>query len=202
VTYDDEVPAEGYERVSRNLAKGGATGRRAFLWLRRRLPTARKGQRGNGLEAASVAWETTEMREWGEAGVAQGKGTLFPLVDVVVAFGGADPNFGEVLDKTRQEENPAWERLDRCLNPGVDEGEDPVHLWFRRAQVEASTWSAHDLEVGDWLDVCGSGNTWRMAQVVEINQGALRVCFKGCDTKYNETIHMDSGKVAKLGTHT
>lgn len=35
VTYDDESGPEEYERVSRDLAKGGASGRRAFLWLKR-----------------------------------------------------------------------------------------------------------------------------------------------------------------------
>lgn len=35
VTYDDESVPEEFERVSRDLAKGGVSGRRAYLWLKR-----------------------------------------------------------------------------------------------------------------------------------------------------------------------
>lgn len=40
VTYDEEPGPQGFERVSRDLAKGGDSGRRAYLWLRRQSPAA------------------------------------------------------------------------------------------------------------------------------------------------------------------
>ncbi|CAM9701683.1 unnamed protein product, partial [Hapterophycus canaliculatus] len=144
VTYDDEPGPEGFERVSRDLAKGGTSGRKAFLWLKRHAQ-----QRPNTNTAAALGPRTrgSDNSEGSEDGTAEGEDGVLPIGEVVVAFGSADPNAEEVAEIEEQERAAAaaaaaaasgaremgggvverrpvrvWERLDRSLNPSAVAG--------------------------------------------------------------------------------
>lgn len=152
VTYDDEPGPEGFERVSRDLAKGGTSGRKAFLWLKRH---AQQRPTPNNLDSTEGAVPTA----------AEDDGSVMPIGDVVIAFGSSDPNAEEA--KVAKQERAAagvdgteqrrvvrvWERLDRSLSPSTattteDGGESAVFLWFRRvSEEEPLSWSAHSLAV-------------------------------------------------------
>ncbi|CBJ30122.1 conserved unknown protein [Ectocarpus siliculosus] len=146
VTYDDEPGPEGFERVSRDLAKGGTSGRKAFLWLKRHaqqiprtasataLDQRRRSSndtKESGHEAAAAAADAAAQEE-GDSGV-------LPIGEVVVAFGSSDPNVEEATEAAEQERAAGavdgaggeggsveerrvvrvWERLDRSLNPST-----------------------------------------------------------------------------------
>ncbi|CAM9482017.1 unnamed protein product [Scytosiphon promiscuus] len=229
VTYDDEPGPEGFERVSRDLAKGGTSGRKAFLWLKRHAHQRPKTKTGAGSPQPTSEDGTEKEREDG----------VLPISEVVVAFGSADPNAEEAAEIAEQERVAAaaagvkgmgggaaeeravrvWEKLDRSLNPpgpaGGESGEgrqeqrqrdqdgSAVFLWFRRvSEEEPLSWSAHSLTVGDWLDARDSDGTWCVAQVVRIEGEIMRVHFQGYSSKYDEDIRLESSKLAKLGTHT
>lgn len=155
VTYDDEPGPEGFERVSRDLAKGGTSGRKAFLWLKRHAqqrPTTNNNLDGMGGAIPAAAEED---------------GGVMPIGEVVIAFGSADPNVEEATEVAEQERAAAgggegteeqravrvWERLDRSLSPSAaatteDRGGSAVFLWFRRvSEEEPLSWSAHSLAV-------------------------------------------------------
>ena len=155
VTYDDEPGPEGFERVSRDLAKGGTSGRKAFLWLKRHAQ-----QRPTTADLDGVEGEVPAAEEGG------GDGCVMPIGEVVIAFGSSDPNVKEATEVAEQERAAAvgggteerraarvWERLDRSLSPpaaGATEidGRSEVFLWFRRvSQEEPLSWSAHSLGV-------------------------------------------------------
>eukprot|EP00752_Nemacystus_decipiens_P004045 g3704.t1 len=209
VTYDDEPGPEGFERVSRDLAKGGTSGRKAFLWLKRHAQQRPTTTNLDGVEGKIPAAEEED------AGV-------MPIGEVVVAFGSSDPNLEEATEIAEQERAAAaagegpeelravrvWERLDRSLNPsatGMTEsgGDSDVFLWFRRvSEEEPLSWSAHSLAVGDWLDARDSDGTWCVAQVVRIETEFLRVHFQGYSSRFDEEIRLESSKLTKLGTHT
>lgn len=153
VTYDDEPGPEGFERVSRDLAKGGTSGRKAFLWLKRHAHL-----RPNTAAAAAAGKSDT---------------TVLPIGEVVVAFGSSDPNVEEARELAEQERLSGsgrggngteegrvvrvWERLERSLNPSAtadakdssgEGGDSAVFLWFRRvSEEEPLSWSPHSLAV-------------------------------------------------------
>lgn len=155
VTYDDEAGPEGFERVSRDLAKGGTNGRKAFLWLKRHAQQRPTTTNLDGMEGALPA-------------AAEEDGGVMPIGEVVIAFGTSDPNVEEATEVAEQERAAAavagggsaeerravrvWERLDRSLSPSAttadDDGESAVFLWFRRvSEEEPLSWSAHSLAV-------------------------------------------------------
>eukprot|EP00903_Cladosiphon_okamuranus_P019913 g18301.t2 len=210
VTYDDEPGPEGFERVSRDLAKGGTSGRRAFLWLKRHAQQRPTTTNVHGVEG-------------GEIHAVEGDGGVMPIGEVVVAFGSSDPNVEEATEVAEQERAAAtaagegteerravrvWERLDRSLSPPAvattQSGRvSEVFLWFRRVSEEQPlSWSAHSLAVGDWLDARDSDGTWCVAQVVRIETEFLRVHFQGYSSRFDEDIRLESSKLTKLGTHT
>lgn len=153
VTYDDEPGPEGFERVSRDLAKGGTSGRKAFLWLKRHAQQRPTTTNLDGVEGEIPA-------------AAEEDGGLMPIGEVVIAFGSSDPNVEEATEVAEQERAAAagegtqerravrvWERLDRSLNPSAaatteSGGGLEVFLWFRRvSEEEPLSWSAHSLAV-------------------------------------------------------
>ncbi|CAM9113487.1 unnamed protein product [Discosporangium mesarthrocarpum] len=137
VTHDEDAAPQGFERVSRDLIKGGTSGRKAYLWLQRQshvaVPTSATGDSvGTGRHAEAGEGQGTEV-------------PYFPLAEVVVVFGRSDLN-APYVDENRDEEMKPWEHLEHCLNPWAADREDPVFLWFRRSKFEASS-PTYKLEV-------------------------------------------------------
>lgn len=156
VTYDDEPGPEGCERVSRDLAKGGTSGRKAFLWLKRHAQQRPTTTNLHGVEGGETP------------AAVEGDDGVMPIGEVVVAFGSSDPNVEEATEVAEQERAAVtaggegteerravrvWERLDRSLSPSaattMESGEwSEVFLWFRRvSEEEPLSWSAHSLAV-------------------------------------------------------
>lgn len=162
VTYDDEPGPEGFERVSRDLAKGGTSGRKAFLWLKRHAQQrpntntntadAALGPRGRGSDDSEGSDDETAKE--GEDGV-------LPIGEAVVAFGSADPNAEEAAEIDEQERVAAaadsgaremgggvverravrvWEKLDRSLNPSAVAGGDGGEGEQQRDGVAVFLW--------------------------------------------------------------
>ena len=158
VSYDDEPGPEGFERVSRDLAKGGTSGRKAFLWLKRHAQQRPTTTNLDGVEGGAPA--------------AEDEDGVMPIGEVVIAFGSSDPNVEEATQVAEQERAAAagggteerrvvrvWERLDRSLSPSATAttesgGGSEAFLWFRRvSEEEPLSWSAHSLAVrcqGRW----------------------------------------------------
>lgn len=123
VTYDDEPGPQGFERVSRDLVKGGDSGRRAYLWLRRQSLAASGNPRPDSRQtndtpsssttpgAPSGVTTTTAAAPARDAlveavmsespGTSAGSETpLVPLGEVVIAFGEeSDPNVAEAAEQ-------------------------------------------------------------------------------------------------------
>lgn len=134
VTYDDEPGPEGFERVSRDLAKGGTSGRKAFLWLKRHA----QQRPSTTLASQTPSSDNLDGMQGGAPTAAAGDDIdVMPIGEVVVAFGSADPNAEEAAEIAEQDrvavatdrgwgqeggagERRAvrvWERLDRSLSP-------------------------------------------------------------------------------------
>ena len=166
VTYDDEPGPEGFERVSRDLAKGGASGRKAFLWLKRHAQQRPTNNNVDGVEGEILS-------------AAKGDGGVMPIGEVVIAFGSSDPNGEEATEVAEQERAAVtaggegteerrpvrvWERLDRSLSPSAaatteSGGGSEVFLWFRRvSEEEPLSWSAHSLAVRMLFCEAGRGD--------------------------------------------
>lgn len=151
VTYDDEPGPEGFERVSRDLAKGGTSGRRAFLWLKRQQsqqetsstpdPCRRNSSSGNNdsdgarsataetlvpsCAAAPTPSATDDLDAQPESPQQSAAETIAPLPigEVVVAFGSSDPNVEEAEIARQQERGGASE--------DGGEGKGSVRVWER-----------------------------------------------------------------------
>ena len=173
ITYDDEPGPEGFERVSRNLAKGGVSGRKAFLWLRRQaqqqISTPDRERKSDGpmglAVAATPAPTSTPTPDAGSLAAPGAQQRLLPIGEVVIGFGSSDPNVEEEAEIAERESAAggqdagaqerksrlAWERLDRSLDPAASTdggGGGAVFLWFRRGSDDDSlSWSSHSLEV-------------------------------------------------------
>lgn len=123
VTYDDEQGPEGFERVSRDLAKGGASGRRAYLWLRRQsfatgtaaaaaVATAAGADSSSSMEKPAPTLEVTaaaagsvpertdnESDTTSDPAPSEPVLPLLPLGEVVIGFGASDPNVAEAAER-------------------------------------------------------------------------------------------------------
>lgn len=177
ITYDDEPGPEGFEKVSRDLAKGGVANRKAFLWLRRQaqqqLPASDEKSKPGGLADSHEAADAAPTSS--DADNEQNQRHL-PIGEVVIGFGSSDPNEEEAADIVereragggredggREREPPrTWERLDRSLNPASNSetggGGAAVFLWFRRgSEDDSQSWSSHSLEVGGRGEGGGGG---------------------------------------------
>ncbi len=162
VTYDDEPGPEGFERVSRDLAKGGTSGRKAFLWLKRHAQ-----QRPNTTLASqtpsSDKLDLDGMQDGAPAAAAGVDTDVMPIGEVVVAFGSADPNVEEAAEIAEQDRAAVatdqgggqaggagerravrvWERLDRSLSPpaaDVMEGGDGQQQQEQGGGLPAFLW--------------------------------------------------------------
>lgn len=128
VTYDSEPGPPGFERVSRDLAKGGQSGRRAYLWLRRQStsvaesPSAGSWKSHGGSLSSSSSGRTQTSgggaitspsrdvddhinhTKTAPPGPSRGdEDVSAPLVDVVVVFGQeSDPNVAEAAEAAEQ----------------------------------------------------------------------------------------------------
>lgn len=104
VTYDDEPGPEGFERVSRDLAKGGTSGRKAFLWLKRHAQQRPNTNTAAAATAPGPGKQGSEKSESSEDETAEdGEDDVVPISEVVVAFGSADPNAEEAAEIAEQE---------------------------------------------------------------------------------------------------
>ncbi|CAN0123012.1 unnamed protein product, partial [Ectocarpus fasciculatus] len=104
VTYDDEPGPEGFERVSRDLAKGGTSGRKAFLWLKRHAQQIPRTASATALDQRRRSSNgTKEHEEAAAASQEEGDGGILPIGEVVVAFGSSDPNVEEATETVEQE---------------------------------------------------------------------------------------------------
>lgn len=143
MTYDDEPGPEGFERVSRDLAKGGTSGRKAFLWLKRHAQQIPRTTSATALDqrrrSSNDTKESGHEAAAAEAAQEEGDNGVLPIGEVVVAFGSSDPNVEEATEAAEQERAagavdgaggegrgveerrvvPVWERLDRSLNPSA-----------------------------------------------------------------------------------
>lgn len=126
VTYDDEPGPEEFSRVSRDLAKGGASGRKSFLWLRRQAqqqPATRSSDEveGTAAEAAAVAVAPAAEVTAGDAKRAVDSSDRrsasasdnnrasqpLPISEVVIGFGSTDPNVEEAAQAAEKDRGGA-----------------------------------------------------------------------------------------------
>ncbi|CAN0286124.1 unnamed protein product, partial [Ectocarpus sp. 13 AM-2016] len=107
VTYDDEPGPEGFERVSRDLAKGGTSGRKAFLWLKRHPQQIPRTTSATALDqrrrSSGDTKESGHEAAAAEAAQEEGDNGVLPIGEVVVAFGSSDPNVEEATEAAEQE---------------------------------------------------------------------------------------------------
>lgn len=171
ITYDDEPGPEGFERVSRDLAKGGVANRKAFLWLRRQaqqqLPASDDKSKPDRLADSHEAADAASTQSDADNEQTPEAQRLVPIGEVVIGFGSIDPNEEEQAEMAERERASGgregggrereplrtWERLGRSLNPASDsetgDGGAAVFLWFRRgSEDDSQSWSSHSLEVG------------------------------------------------------
>lgn len=90
-----------------------------------------------------------------------------------------------------------------AVSPPLSTEPELITLIYRRAAAGApSKWSPYTLQVGDWCDARDSVNTWCVGQIVECNDNAVKVHFKGWASKWDEVIPRSSPRLAELRHHT
>eukprot|EP00937_MAST-01D_sp_MAST-1D-sp2_P002109 g2109.t1 len=188
IVYEDEEAPEGFEKLAKNLARGSGT--RAYLCTRKQPKQdagAGAGAGGGGDDGGGDGGAGPEVE--GDGGAAPAP---LPLDRVAVLF----------------EAEPAAEGFETLDKPLLRaEGAAPVRLCFSRCteadlQASGKEWSAHQLKEGDWVDALDTVQTWRVAQVIELEEERVKVHFKNWGARWDRWCRKGGRELAELASHT